>query len=136
MDINCNYKCIFLRNVDNANHGTRNPEANYLACIHITANITCILKFILSLVNQCVVVVDGDDAHRSADLVGYFLLGRAQSNDCLYGGPGWIRTNVSRRKEIYSLPPLTTWVPTHIGAPSGIRTQGLLIKSQLLYQLS
>ena len=38
MDINCNYKCIFLRNVDNANHGTRNPEANYLACIHITAN--------------------------------------------------------------------------------------------------
>lgn len=81
-------------------------------------------------------VVDGDDAHRLADLVGYFLLGRAQSNDCLYGGPGWIRTNVSRRKEIYSLPPLTTWVPTHIGAPSGIRTQGLLIKSQLLYQLS
>ena len=79
MDINCNYKCIFLRIVDNANHGTRNPEANYLACIHITANITCILKLILSLKHQCIMVVDGDDAHRLADLVGYFLLGRAQS---------------------------------------------------------
>ena len=50
MDINCNYKCIFLRNVDNANHGTCNPEANYLACMHITANIICILKLILSLI--------------------------------------------------------------------------------------
>lgn len=77
MDISCNYKCIFLRNVDNANHGTCNPEANYLACMHRTANIICILKFILSLANQCIMVVDGDDAHRSADLVGYFLLGRA-----------------------------------------------------------
>ena len=79
MDINCNYKCIFLRIVDNANHGTRNPEANCLACMHITANIIYILKFILSLITQCIMVVDGDDAHRSADLVGYFLLGRAQS---------------------------------------------------------
>ena len=69
----------FLRSVDNANHGTRNPEANFLACMHITANIIYILKFILSLASQCVLVVDGDDAHRSADLVGYFLLGRAQS---------------------------------------------------------
>ncbi len=30
----------------------------------------------------------------------------------LYGAPGWIRTNEDRNQQVYSLPPLTAWVPT------------------------
>ena len=58
---------------------TRNPEACCHACMYMVA------KHIHSKVHpfigqcQCILVVDGDDAHRSADLVGYFLLDRAQS---------------------------------------------------------
>ncbi len=38
----------------------------------------------------------------------------------------------SLRQQIYSLPPLATWVSLHIGAGDGIRTRNLLITNQLL----
>ena len=59
----------------------------------------------------------------------------------------WIRTTVGGRQQIYSLPPLATWVILHMklcwesgrqqdGAGGRTRTPDLLITNQLLYQLS
>ncbi len=58
------------------------------------------------------------------------------------GGSGWVRTTVVVRQQIYSLPPLATWVRSPIffrrngGAGGRIRTPDLLITNQLLYRLS
>jgi hypothetical protein len=55
------------------------------------------------------------------------------------GGESRIRTYEAVKQQIYSLPPLATWVsplvPIH-GANGRIRTPDLLITNQLLYQLS
>ncbi len=60
---------------------------------------------------------------------------QSDGNDPL-GEQGWIRTTEVFRQQIYSLPPLAPWVPAHVGDPSESRTPDLLIKSQLLLQLS
>jgi hypothetical protein len=39
-------------------------------------------------------------------------------------------------QQIYSLPPLATREPLHLGAGDGTRTRNLLITNQLLYRLS
>ena len=55
------------------------------------------------------------------------------------GGESRIRTYEVVRQQIYSLPPLATWVSPHarlFGANGGTRTHDRLITNQLLYQLS
>ena len=60
-----------------------------------------------------------------------------------YGGEGRTRTSVGISRQIYSLLPLTAWVPLPFsnslknpGADGQTRTGNLLITNQLLYQLS
>ncbi len=55
------------------------------------------------------------------------------------GGESRIRTYEAVKQQIYSLPPLATWVSPHGSAPGangGTRTHDRLITNQLLYQLS
>ena len=44
-----------------------------------TSNVSDVKWWVVEQLSWCIMVVDGDDAHLSADLVGYFLLDRAQS---------------------------------------------------------
>ena len=56
-------------------------------------------------------------------------------------GQGQIRTAEAVRQQIYSLPVLTTYLPTRttdfhqVGDSCGIQTHNLLIRSQMLYSV-
>ena len=61
----------------------------------------------------------------SPDEIGYILMTHAHSDHTgalstflkkySIGGQGWIRTSVAVKRQIYSLFPLTTRAPTHLG---------------------
>ena len=59
-----------------------------------------------------------------------------------FRGQGQIRTAEAVRQQIYSLPVLTTYLPTqstdfrqNLGDSCGIQTHNLLIRSQMLYSV-